>query len=233
MKVFEIRLKVFLLKNIFKTEVQGSITSFIDGTLAKDKDMLELHKEKKYKLYSYGGLQDIQKSGVYYAENIYSIIIRTVDPELANYFNIFLPKYENYVMKGLTTDIRILEKRRLEKIYTLTPLVIKNQMGYWRDCLSFEEYEQRIKINLIKKYRQFSKRDIKEDIIFYNLIQMDNKKPIAVNYKGIKLLGDKVTLYIASDALSQELAYFALGVGIGEMNSRGFAFTKGCYKREI
>lgn len=227
MKVFEIRLNIFLLKDIFKTEVQGCITSFIDGTLSQDKDMLLLHQDKKrYKLYSYGGLQNIEKSGIYCAENNYSITIRTVDSELANYLYTFLPKHQNYIMKGLTADVRILPKQRLERIYTLTPVVIKNDLGYWRDCLSFEEYEQRLKINLIKKYQQFSGKHI-ENAAFYTSIQIDNKKPIAVNYKDVKLLGDKLTLYIADDLVSQDLAYFALGVGLGEMNSRGFGFCKG------
>lgn len=232
MKVFEIKLKVFLLKDIYKTEVQERVTNFIDGTLALNKDMLLLHEDKqRYKLYSYGGLQNIEKSGLYSSGNIYNIIIRTVDQKLARYLYSFLPKYQNHIMKGLIADIHILPKRILERIYTQTPAIIKNDSGYWRDCLSFEEYEQRIKINLIKKYRQFCGKNMKDTIPFYTSIQIDNKKPIAVTYKGIKLLGDKLTLYIANDTISQELAYFALGVGLGEMNSRGFSFVKGYYEQ--
>lgn len=234
MEVFEIRLKVFLLKDIYKAEVQEKITSFIDETLAQDDQMLLLHEDnKRYKLYSYGGLQNIERSGIYHAENIYHITIRTVEPVLAKFFYTFLPKHHNHVMKGLTADIRTLARRRLERIYTLTPVIMKNDAGYWRECLSFEEYEQRMKVNLIKKYRQFSGRDIGEDFAFYTSIQIDNNKPIAVKYKGVRLLGDKLTLYIADDPISQEIAYFALGTGVGEMNSRGFGMVRGYYAKDF
>lgn len=230
MEVFEIKLNVFLLKDIYKTEVQKSITCFIDETLAQDDQMLLLHENNKiYKLYSYGGLRNIEKGGVYHAENIYHITLRTVDPVLARFFYTFLPKHQNRTMKGLTADVRTLAKRRIERIYTLTPVIIKNDAGYWRGCLSFEEYEERMKVNLIKKYRQFSGEEIEGDFIFYTSIQIDNNKPIAVEYKGIRLLGDKLTIYIADDRVSQEIAYFALGTGIGEMNSRGFGVVKGYY----
>lgn len=234
MEVFEIALKVFLLKDIDKAEIQEKITSFLDGTLSEDKEMLLLHNDnKRYKLYSYGGLQPVERGGIYHAEMIYSITIRTVESTLAKFFFTFLPKYQTDYMKGLVTDIRIIRRQRLERIYTLTPLVIKNEEGYWRDCLSFEEYEQRIKINLIKKYRQFSEQNITDDFIFYTAIQTDNRKPISVNYKNIKLLGDKLTLYIADDEISQEMAYFALGAGLGEMQSRGFGFIKGCFMKNF
>ena len=48
---------------------------------------------------------------------------------------------------------------------------------------------------------------------------------ISVNYKNIKLLGDKLQLNIADDKLSQKIAYMALGTGLGENNSRGLGFV--------
>lgn len=227
MNVFEIRLKVFLMRNIDKAEVQEKITSFIDGTLAKDKKMLEFHEDhKRYKLYSYGGLQPIERSGIYRAETIYDITIRTVEMELAQFFLENLPHHENDTMKGLKADIYKMYQRRIERIYTVSPVIIKNNDGYWKNSLSFPEFEQRIKVNLIKKYQQFTGEDRKEDFDFYTYIQIDNKKPVSVNYKGIKLLGDKLTMHIADDDLSQKMARFALGAGLGEGNARGFGFVK-------
>ena len=43
--------------------------------------------------------------------------------------------------------------------------------------------------------------------------------------KNIKLLGDKVRLAVLDDEKSQEMAYLSLGVGLGEMNSRGAGFV--------
>ena len=38
-------------------------------------------------------------------------------------------------------------------------------------------------------------------------------------------LGDKVRLAVLDDEKSQEMAYLSLGVGLGEMNSRGAGFV--------
>lgn len=227
MTVFEIKLKVFLMRNIEKAEIQEKITSFIDGTLAKDKKMLEFHEDsKRYKLYSYGGLEPIERSGRYCAETIYGITIRTVEMELAKFFLENLPHHGNDTMKGLKADICKMHQHRIERIYTVSPVIIKNNDGYWKNCLSFPEFEQRIKVNLIKKYLQFTGKDRMEDFDFYTSIHIDNKKPVSVNYKGIKLLGDKLTMHIADDDLSQGIAQFALGAGLGEGNARGFGFVK-------
>lgn len=43
-------------------------------------------------------------------------------------------------------------------------------------------------------------------------------------YKGITLLGDKFDLKIADNKKAQELAYFLIGTGISEMNSRGAGY---------
>lgn len=46
-----------------------------------------------------------------------------------------------------------------------------------------------------------------------------NRKVIAMHYKDISLLGDKIELCIDADPVSQEVAYMLLGVGLGENNS--------------
>ena len=51
-----------------------------------------------------------------------------------------------------------------------------------------------------------------------------NKKPVKFRYKGITLLGDKFDLKIADNKKAQELAYFLIGTGICEMNSRGAGY---------
>ena len=65
---------------------------------------------------------------------------------------------------------------------------------------------------------------IDEDFDLYTMIELKNKKPIAMEYKNIKLLGDKVQIQVADNKRAQDLWYFALGVGLGEMNARGCGF---------
>lgn len=55
-------------------------------------------------------------------------------------------------------------------------------------------------------------------------MELKNIKPIGTQYKGKTLLGDKISLDILEDDISQYIVYMALGTGMGEMNARGFGF---------
>ncbi len=225
MNVFEIKLKVFLLKDIEVKEIQTVISSFIDKSLAKDKELLELHNKNTFKYYCFDSLYPIGKNNLYKSENVYSFRIRTVSRKLADCFYNNLPNECGENLKGLVAEIKILPKKHLDKIYALTPVVIKNNEGYWKNKIALEEYERRLTENLIKKYNNFTEKQIDEEVELYNGIEFKNKKPISIKYKGISLLGDKVSLKIADDKLSQELAYMCLGTGLGEMNARGLGFV--------
>lgn len=101
---------------------------------------------------------------------------------------------------------------------------VKTDEGYWRGNMTVPEFEKIIKINLIKKYKQFTGQNISEDILLYDVMKFNNRVPIKVSYKNINLLGDKLSFRISNEQLSQELAYFALGVGLGCNNARGLGF---------
>ncbi len=66
---------------------------------------------------------------------------------------------------------------------------------------------------------------LREDFQLFDSVEVINRQPIACAYKGVKLLGDKLDLYISNNQIAQELAYFALGTGILEMNPRGYGFV--------
>ena len=121
--------------------------------------------------------------------------------------------------------MKIVPKKFIEKIYTLTPIIIKTESGYWKGNLSIDGFEKRIRENLIKKYNEINNTKIEEDFELYNSIEFKNKKPVSVNYKNIKLLGDKISINISSNPVAQELAYLSLGTGVGEMNSRGLGYV--------
>ena len=87
--------------------------------------------------------------------------------------------------------------------------------------MSLDEYEERLFSNLVKKYNSFTGEQIEEDFPLYTNITFLNRHPISCKYKRISLLGDKLSLQIADDEKSQKLAYFILGVGLCELNSRG------------
>ena len=225
MRVYEIKEKVFLLKDINVSDAQSEICKIIDQCLARDKKWLEFHEKNKFKNYCFNSLYPIENDKVYKSGNIYTVIIRTTDKKLADYINKNLSNEQSENMKCLVSEIRVLPKKIISKIYTITPAILKNNTGYWKEETSIEDFERRLKENAIKKYNAINNTRIDESFELYNSIEFKNKKPIAMKYKNIKLLGDKISLDIADDRLSQDIAYMLLGTGILEFNSRGGGFV--------
>lgn len=224
MEVFQIRIKVCLKKDIPVTNAQTQITYYIDNCFAQDEAMKALHNENKFKYYCYDLLYPQEADKVYRRDKIYTLTMRTVDSRLAAYLAETCENVNTEFMKGLRVENRRIPKKHIDLLYTLTPAVIKDEKGYWKGHMAFEEYEKRLKVNLIKKWNQFEDDKLDEDFELYTGIEILNRGSIAAEYKGIKLLGDKVRIHVADNETAQKLAYMALGTGILEMNSRGFGF---------
>lgn len=225
MKVYELTLKVFLMKNVKSNESLEKIGNLIDKSLSKDKKLLDFHEENVYKNYTFNSFYPIEKSKIYGEGKIYSIKIRTIDEMLVEYFKKNLVnEYTDYI-KALTLECSVVPKKYIEKIYSITPVVIKTEEGYWKGKLSLEDFEKRIKDNLVKKYNSYFDTKIDEDFTLFKVINFENHKPISCKYKNINILGDKVTLVIDENDNAQKLAYLALGTAIGEMNARGYGFV--------
>lgn len=224
MNVIEIKLQIYLLKDIPQNKIQSKITSLIDGALAKENNLLMLHNSNQYKNYCFNQPYPIEKDKLYKEGNIYTLTLRTIDKSLATFFNNKLVNEYNSELKALKADIKVISKKQIQKIYSLTPIILKTDSGYWKGVLSIDEFERRLKENLIKKYKFITNEKIEAAFDLYTDIEFKNKKPIATEYKGIKLLGDKINLEVADNPIAQELAYLSLGVGICEMNARGFGF---------
>lgn len=224
-KVYQIDCKIYLLKNIKLTYLLAEIAAFVDSALAMDKKMLEFHLAYGYKNYVISGLKELEGDKCYKEGKIYSFSVRCVKEELCNFLMEKLADAQTDAMKGLTAEVKIIPKLWIEKLYTVTPALIKvSKKGYWKGSLSFEEYEKRLFLNSVKKYKQLSGEDIDENFSLYHRIQMLNRKPIANKYKGICFLGDKLELAIAENEMAQTIAYMLLGVGLLENNSRAYGY---------
>lgn len=224
MEVFEISILLFLLKDIDSEEAFSNVSDFIDSGMAKVPELLELHNKNVYKNYCFNSFYPLEGNKVYKHGNTYTIQIRTVDKKLADFFNEKLVNHFNGSIKGLTSTIKILPQRYIEKLYSITPVILKNDDGYWKGKLTLTEFENRLKANLVKKYNAIMGTKVDEEFQLYTSIEFLNKKPIAFNYKGKKILGDKISINISDDKTAQELSYMALGTGILEMNARGAGY---------
>lgn len=227
MKIAEMHVKVYLLQDISKKYVTTELMKLLDTCLVINEETKIIHNENRYKFYNYGGLTPVERDGIYKAGNVYTFVFRTMDRAIEKHLDKYLFSQYTNTIKVLTVEKKIVPKRHIERIYSLTPVIIKSE-GYWRDKYNMDFFEDRIRTNLIKKYNTWNEAKIEEDFEFYHYIKLDNKKPIAFTYpsKNITLLGDKITLMIAENERAQELAYLAIASGLGEMGSRGAGFVQ-------
>ena len=200
------------------------LANFVDSALCQNEKLISFHEENRYKFYSIGTLWPVERGMTYKKDQLYTLTVRTTEPKLARYFSDVLRNCHTQTIKGLTVENRIIPRKMIDEIYSLSPILIKTSEGYWRSHMSLDEYEKRLFVNTVKKYNSFTGQQIEEDFPLYTNITFLNKHPIVCGYKNINLLGDKLRLQIADDEKSQELAYFILGTGLGEVNSRGAGF---------
>ena len=232
LRVYEIRLKIYLMQNIAQEQSYTVFSEFLDTYLSKRTEFLKLHEENSFKMYCFDQPYPIEKDGIYKKESVYTVRIRTVDTRLLQYLLDGLSNHYTTWIKGLTLNVKSISKKMLAQIYSITPAVIKcegsvekGQGGYWKKCLTFEQYEKRLVENLVKKYNVVMCTKIDEGFSLYHQIELTNNKPIAVPYKNIRLLGDKICIHAAENELAQELLYLSIGVGICELNARGMGFV--------
>ncbi len=225
LNVYSIRIKLYIMDDIFLDNLQEEITSFLDKSLSKTSQFVEWHNANKYKYYCYDSLFPIEKDKVYKKDRIYTLTIRTIDAKLAKYFTEYAVNTYTNKLKGLTAQVRILPKKHIDVLYTLTPAILKCQTGYWKEEMTIEQYEERMKVNLIKKWNSFHGEKIAEDFEIFTGVEFLNKCPVSSQYKGVKLLGDKIRIHVAENQAAQRLAYMALGTGVLEINSRGFGYV--------
>lgn len=223
MNVYEIKLKVYLLQDIKYENSLEIVSSYLDSGLCKNEKFLSQHNKKDYKLYNFNYLYPTEKDKIYKQGSLYTLTIRTIDKEIAQYICNVICNHFDENIKALTSEIRIIPRKHIDKIYSITPILIKDTT-YWREKNNLEFFEKRLKENTLKKYKYISDNKEMELCDFYNEIKFKNHKPIATNFKNIRLLGDKIELSIETDPLSQELAYMILGIGALENNSRGNGF---------
>ncbi len=225
MNVYQTRMKLYTLKDIPVEKAQEKITAFIDRAFLHDMNLSAKHEKNTYKNYCYDLLYPGEHDKIYKTDKIYTLTVRTIDEQLADFFHNICVNTYSKELKGLTADTKIVPRKIIEFLYTLTPIVIKNEQGYWRNFMSQSEFEQRLKWNLVNKWEAFTDLRIEQHFNLYTTLEFINKVPITMEYKKVKLLGDKIRLSIADNEIAQELAYMALGTGIGEMNARGAGFV--------
>lgn len=223
--VLEMDIKVYLSENINSNESNEYICELIDSVLAKEEKYLKMHNDIGFKKYCFNNFYPMEKDYIYKEGNIYTFKLRSVDKDLVKYIEDNMKNSYTKSIKVLNITSRVIPKKHIDKVFSITPTVMKFESGYWRDSNSIEDIENRIIKNLKKKYKQYCGVELSDNVEVFNFIKLKNKRPIPTKYKNICLLGDKFEFKVSNNPIAQELLYLALGTGLGEMNARGFGFT--------
>lgn len=216
-------------------DAHNQLCYIVDKAFCINEQLKSIHGKNTFKYYVFSRLEPIEENSIYKKDKIYTVVIRTVSEKIYNHFTTYLKDELSSSIKCLTIENSIFRKpRNINKLYSVTPVVFKNDIGYWRYKMPFDVFEKKLLFNLTRKYNLFLNENLNcDDLELYDFIKIKNVKPIAMKYKNIKLLGDRIALNICENEKAQELAYFALGVGIFEMNTRGFGFVNGIWGEEM
>lgn len=227
MLVYEITIKTFMLRDVAVSLMYRELTKYIDSYLAQDDHFCEFHRMRRIKGYTFDLPSKIEKGMKAYKNNqIYQFRIRTVDKELLSYLMDGIADHRTDAIKGLTRTVKQIPHKPISSVFSLTPVIVTNAdgKGYWRDCMSFEEFEQELTAGLIRQYEIYTGEKIEGDLSLYDQIELKSKCAIGVPYKGITLLGDKLSMQVSDNENAQKVLYFALANGMGAKGPRGFGF---------
>lgn len=142
MQVFQIRIKLYFLQDIPAKQIQTKLTALIDKGICFEKELRQVHESNQYKNYCYDLPFPIEQDRLYKKGKIYTVTIRTIDSRLAKYFYEVCVNQFTEEIKALTSEIRILPRKMIQTLYTLTPVVVKDEKGYWRNHMNFAEYKK-------------------------------------------------------------------------------------------
>ncbi|MGG7162386.1 CRISPR-associated endoribonuclease Cas6 [Clostridium ihumii] len=236
MKGNVLRLSILLKRSITFKNIQLSIADILNSTMKNNDFLNELHTNTRMKLYSYNCLTPIENEGVYKIRNNYQFEVKSLDKLFLENLKKELIKNNNDLFIVRRADIleKDLTDLQIDSIYTITPYVLVGENKHTKFIKTEDDkrlLRERIIKNTNKKYNIINNSKIEAFDFMENIITL-NKYPIAFDYKGGKIVGNKAKIFIKKDEMSQKMAKMLLFTGILEKNSLSFGCCI-CGKGEI
>jgi CRISPR-associated endoribonuclease Cas6 len=230
MEINEINIKVYILENIPIEQALEDLSKLMDKSFYENEDMKSFHEENMMKNYCFNSLYPLDVKTKMYKEGcIYNFQLRCIGSKLKNHFLKFLSNEYTSKIKVLVCQSKNIPKRPIDRIYSITPVIVKmpgsEKTEYWRNEYTEEEFFEYIRTTSIKKYEVLTGETVDKNLKLFNYAKIDNKKPIAASFKDKKILGDKVTLNLETNSDAQNNAYMLLGTGLADMSPRGYGFV--------
>jgi len=219
LEFYELTITTLLQEDIFFTESNEKIGNLISAAMHLDAELAAKHKENGYKLYCFGGLYPVEKDKQYKTGRVYIFKLRSLERAYILKIKQLLPAVKNSSFKILAVEMKTCKQRYISELYTITPAVATVDNRNWAVGDDFLLLQERIQVNLIKKYKAFFHEELQPTQSFFQHIEIINNKPIRIKYKNTSLIGNKLKLQINNDEISQRLAFTALACGLLEKNS--------------
>jgi CRISPR-associated endoribonuclease Cas6 len=219
MQYFELNCTAYLIKDMYFDEANEIIGKHIANGMSLDKDLLDIHQGKGYKFYVYDSLFPREEDKVYKKGRIYVFKIRSIDKTLISKIAKVITKVTPIYFQIISTELKTYNQFFINELYTVTPAVLTVDNRFWTRGDSIELLTRRIEDNLIKKYQDYYEETLELSENFIQGIEFKNYKPIGLKYKNIRLIGNKFSILVSEDEISQKLAFTALGTGLLEKNS--------------
>ncbi|HCL4546864.1 CRISPR-associated endoribonuclease Cas6 [Clostridium botulinum] len=215
----QVKITAFLKKNIKFTQSGEVIGKIISKAMLLDEELKAMHKNREYK-YVYNNLYPVEKTGIYEEGRVYIFNIRSFNKKFISKIKKLLSKVNSEFMRILAVEENSINQKYITELYTMTPVIVTVNNKPWLlndgDLMFFQK---RLQDNLEKKYKEIFGQELDTKQSFIQGIEILNEKPMVFQYKGIKLLGNKVKIVVNEDEQSQKLAFIATGMGLGEKGS--------------
>ncbi|WP_132995963.1 CRISPR-associated endoribonuclease Cas6 [Sporanaerobacter acetigenes] len=228
-KYYELINTAYLLNDIYFDEVNEKTGKFINSSMLLDDELANIHESRGYKYYVYDSLYPRESDKIYKKGRVYVFKIRSIDKDLITKIRKTITKTKSEYFQVVSTELKAYDQFFINELYTVTPVVLTVDNRFWVKRDSMELLERRIVENLIKKYKDYYEEEIEVEESFIQGIEIKNYKTIGTKYKDIRLMGNKLTILVKEDEISQKLAFMALGTGLLEKNSSngmGFCIAK-------
>lgn len=227
MNFVEVELGIKLKKDIEYRELAEKLTHGLNHYFLINKEMMELHKENKFKYYSLSQLSPIEKDKIYNKGKVYELVIRFMKKDILNDFYNALLTIENPVFSVVTRSFRVVRnEEKITCLETLTPAVVtlgKKHLDV--NNMDLDLVKEKIILNTNKKYAELNNLELnKHD--FIEDIELLNHKSVVFKYKKGIIIGNKFKVKIKEDEFSQKLAFTCLGTGLLEKNGLSFGYCK-------
>ncbi|MEX2104672.1 MAG: CRISPR-associated protein Cas6, partial [Bacilli bacterium] len=205
---YELKITVLLKQSKHHLEILENIGNWISLAQLTDSHFKQSHYEKGFKHFVFSRLYPLEKDGFYQRGRAYVLTIRSsVEETLSRIKTCMQNCLEDEYFQLIACEQHTRQIPHITEMTTITPVIVTIDRKPWVHENNIEQLLQQLHANAEKKYKHlYPEKQIQPFQPFIQGIRIENRKPIALSYKGRKLLGNKLRLLINEDECSQSLA---------------------------